>query len=62
VSKILRFGGRRANVGVDFFNLLNSSAVYQYFQNYDPTRPAAWLQPTSLVSARFAKLSVQVDF
>jgi hypothetical protein len=62
VSKILRFGGRRANVGVDFFNLFNSSAVYQYFQNYDPTRPSAWLQPTSLVSARFAKLSVQVDF
>jgi hypothetical protein len=62
VSKILRFGGRRANVGVDLFNLFNSSAVYQYFQLYDPTRPQAWLQPTSLVSARFAKLSVQLDF
>ena len=62
VSKILRFGRSRTNVGVDLYNLLNSSAVYQYFQNYDPTRPQVWLQPTSLVSARFAKLSVQVDF
>ncbi|HLG54564.1 MAG TPA: carboxypeptidase regulatory-like domain-containing protein [Vicinamibacterales bacterium] len=62
VSKILRFGRTRTNVGVDLFNLLNSGAVYQYFQNYDPTRPQVWLQPTSLVSARFAKLSVQFDF
>jgi hypothetical protein len=62
VSKILRFGNTRANVGVDLFNLFNTSAAYQYFQNYDPTRPQTWLQPTSLVAARFAKLSVQFDF
>jgi hypothetical protein len=62
VSKILRFGRSRTNVGVDLYNLFNTSATYQYFQNYDPTRPQVWLQPTSLVSARFAKLSVQVDF
>jgi hypothetical protein len=62
VSKILRFGRSRTNVGLDLYNLFNTSATYQYFQNYDPTRPQVWLQPTSLVSARFAKLSVQVDF
>jgi hypothetical protein len=61
VSKILRFGGRRANVGVDFFNVLNTNAVYQYSTTY-AGNGATWLQPSSLVSARFAKLSVQVDF
>ena len=61
VSKILRFGGRRANVGVDIFNLFNTNAVYQYAQTY-AGNGATWLQPSSLVTARFAKLSVQVDF
>lgn len=61
VSKILRFGGKRASVGVDVFNLFNSNAVYQYSQTYVGTG-ATWLQPSSLVTARFAKLSVQVDF
>ena len=61
VSKILRFGGTRANVGVDLFNLFNTNAVYQYATTYVGTG-ATWLQPSSLVSARFAKLSVQFDF
>jgi hypothetical protein len=62
VSKILRLGRTRTNVGVDVFNLFNTSAAYQYFQTYNAFTPATWLQPTSLVSARFAKLSVQLDF
>ena len=61
VSKILRFGGRRANVGVDLFNLFNTNAVYQYNTTYSGNG-ATWLQPSSLVVARFAKLSVQFDF
>jgi hypothetical protein len=56
-----RFGGRRANVGVDIFNLF-TSAVYQYNLTYNTAAPATWLQPSSLVVARFAKLSVQIDF
>jgi hypothetical protein len=62
LSKILRFGGRRANVGVDIFNLFNTSAVYQYDTTYNAATPATWLRPSSLVVARFAKLSVQFDF
>ncbi len=57
-----RFGGRRANVGVDIFNLFNTSAVNQYNLTYNTAAPATWLQPSSLVVARFAKLSVQIDF
>jgi hypothetical protein len=62
VSKIFRFGNRRANVGVDLFNLFNTSAVYAYFQTLNTATPATYLQPASLVSARFAKVSVQIDF
>ena len=61
VSKVLRFGNRRANVGVDIFNVFNANPVSQYFQTYSGSG-ATWLQPTSLVSARFAKLSLQFDF
>ena len=62
VSKILRFGERRANVGVDLFNLFNTNAVYAYFQTLNTATPATYLQPASLVAARFVKVSVQLDF
>jgi hypothetical protein len=58
VAKILRFGGRRANVGIDLYNALNSAAVLGYNQTYG----SAWLTPTSVIRARFARLNVQVDF
>ena len=61
VSKILKFGRTKTNVGVDIFNLFNANAVSQYLQTY-AGNGATWLQPSGLVSARFAKLSVQVDF
>jgi hypothetical protein len=59
-GKILRFGKTRANVGVDIYNLLNSDAILSYNQSFIPN--GAWLIPTSEISARFAKLSVQFDF
>ena len=62
VSKILRFGDRRANIGVDLFNLFNTNAVYAYFQTLNTATPATYLQPASLVAARFVKVSVQLDF
>ncbi len=62
VSKILRFGAKRLNVGVDLFNIFNTNAVFAYFQTLNTATPATYLQPASLVSARFAKVSVQFDF
>jgi hypothetical protein len=62
VSKILRFGDRRLNVGLDIFNMFNTNAVYAYFQTYNAATPATYLQPASLVAARFAKVSAQFDF
>ena len=60
VSKILRFGRGRANVGVDVYNLLNSAAVLTYNQNFVPNR--SWLAPTSVLTPRFIKTSATIDF
>ena len=60
LGKIFRFAGTRANIGVDIFNLLNSDAALSYNQAFIPN--GAWLTPTSIMSARFAKLSVQFEF
>ena len=36
LAKILRFGRTRTNVGVDIYNMFNSSAVLNYNQAYNP--------------------------
>jgi len=59
-QKILRFGKTRANFGVDVFNVLNSAAALSYNQAFIANGP--WLTPTSVLSARFAKISAQFDF
>jgi Carboxypeptidase regulatory-like domain len=58
VAKVLKFGRTRTQVGVDIYNMLNSSAVQTYNQTYGP----AWLTPTLVLPARFAKVSAQFDF
>jgi hypothetical protein len=58
VAKVLKFGRTRSQVAVDIYNLLNSSAVQTYNQTYGP----AWLTPTLVLPARFAKVSAQFDF
>jgi hypothetical protein len=62
ISKILRFGNTRTNVGIDLFNLFNTNAIFNYNQTYNPFASQQWLQPNALVTPRFAKLSVQVDW
>jgi hypothetical protein len=57
-AKILRYRRMRTNVGFDLYNALNSSAIIGYNQTFG----AAWLTPTSVLPARFARFSVQVDF
>ena len=60
LGKIFKFGRTRTTVGVDIYNLLNSAAILSYNQTY--ILNGAWLGPTSEMSARFAKLSLQFDF
>jgi hypothetical protein len=61
VAKVLRFGRTRTNVGLDLFNLFNASPIASYNQSFVQTG-ASWLQPSSIIGARIAKLSVQLDF
>jgi hypothetical protein len=56
-GKIVQFGRTRANVGVDIYNALNSSGVLELSDAFD-----TWQRPTSILSARFAKLVFQLNF
>jgi hypothetical protein len=58
VAKVLRFGTMRAEVGVDVYNLFNSSFAPTYNLTYGPR----WLTPTSLLPARFAQLNARFEF
>jgi hypothetical protein len=65
LAKILRFGGTRAQFGVDVYNLLNSDVVTAYNNGYSaPTaaRGSIWLTPTTIQPARYARLNLQLDF
>jgi hypothetical protein len=58
VAKLLRFGRSRAQVGIDIYNVMNSNVALGYLQTFGPT----WLRPTSVMDARFARVSGQIDF
>ena len=60
ISKIVRFSGLRTQFAVDLYNALNSNPIESYNQTY--IAGGAWLTPTGILTARFAKITVQVDF
>jgi hypothetical protein len=57
-SKVLRFGQKRLNVGLDVFNALNSNVVL----NSNNTYGTAWQTPTSVQVARQMQLTAKFDF
>ena len=61
LAKVLKFNRTKAKVQVDFYNLMNSSAVLTYNQTYSPTT-TTWLTPTSVLAARVAKIGFTFDF
>ena len=58
LAKIFRLGRTRTDVGVDFYNLFNSN----YALTYETTYGATWLNPTSILSPRFARFNVTVSY
>ena len=62
-AKIVRFGGTRADIGVDLYNLFNTNDTTAFQQSFDyATNGATWLNPTSIVSPRFARFNVTFSF
>jgi hypothetical protein len=59
VAKIFRYGGSRALVGVDIYNLMNADVVTNYNQAFTPGGP--WLTPTAIQPARYIRFSTQID-
>ena len=47
-------------LAVDFYNVLNSSAVLTYNMAYVPG--GTWLQPTMILTPRFIRLTAELDF
>ena len=60
VGKVFRFSGKRAQIALDLYNALNSNPVESYNQAFIPG--GAWLVPTGILTARFAKVTAQFDF
>ena len=56
----MRLGRLRTQFSVDLYNALNSSAIQTYNETFIVN--GAWLTPTLVLPARFAKLTAQVDF
>ena len=58
MAKILRVGRTRTNVGIDLYNVTNSSVPLTYNNTYGTT----WLRPQTFMPARFVKLTGQLSF
>jgi Carboxypeptidase regulatory-like domain len=68
VSKILRFGRTRSNVGIDLYNLFNANTGTAFNQTFGTMQAngtvnsTTWLRPTSILNARFLRFNATVDF
>jgi hypothetical protein len=65
IAKIVRFGGARAQFGVDLYNLTNTDVVTAYNEGYSAptaTQGSIWLTPTAILPARYVRLNMQLDF
>jgi hypothetical protein len=60
VGKILRFGAQRAQVSLELYNVMNVDTVLAY--NFAFIPGGQWMVPTTVLTARTAKLTVQYDF
>jgi hypothetical protein len=67
VAKLFRFGDRRLDAGFDIGNLLNTNYATAYDNTYQYTvgntsQGGTWNNPTSVITARFLRWNVTVDF
>jgi hypothetical protein len=61
-AKLLKTGRLRTSVNLDLYNVFNVSTVLAENSTYSNATMTGWRVPTTIVTARFAKFSVQLDF
>ena len=62
-GKILKFRTTKTQVTLDVYNLFNSDTTEVYQHSYSPPGPTStYLNPLSIMSARFFKITAQFDF
>jgi hypothetical protein len=60
-AKILKFRGLRTSVNLDVYNVFNTNAVLAELPTYT-LATSTWRVPSTILTARFAKISLQLDF
>ncbi len=60
-AKILRFDGKRADIGIDLYNVINANTQTGYNQDYGNDGTGLF-RPTSIQGARFARFNVTFEF
>ena len=59
-AKTLRIRRSRTLIALDIYNALNSSAVLSYNNAFVPG--GTWLQPLTILTPRFLKVTAEIDF
>jgi len=67
IAKILRFGGTRADLGLDLGNVFNGNYTTAFENTYqysagNATQGGTWNNPTAVVTPRFVRLNATFDF
>ena len=63
-AKVIRFAGKRADVGIDLYNLFNTNQGTAFDQNYDygVAEGGEFLRPTTIVSPRFVRFNLTFNW
>ena len=63
-AKVFKFSSRRADIGVDLNNLLNTNyaTTYETQYAYGAANGGTWFNPTAILSPRFVRLNLTLDF
>ena len=60
-AKIIRLGDKRADIGIDLYNLFNANTATGYSQAFGADG-STWLNPTAILNPRFVRFNVKFDF
>jgi hypothetical protein len=63
-AKVIKLGaGRRADIGIDLYNIFNTSDQTTFQEAYDfASNGSTFMRPTAIVSPRFARFNLTVNF